>query len=501
MSALDVAPGPQLAKAPFGITGLDQVTNGGIPEGRVTLISGNAGTGKTLLSIEFLVNGIRDHDELAVLVTFEESAAKVAANVRSLGFDLKQMQDDGKLVMLSFKVDPSEEHEHFDFSPFYVLLDDAIKRSGAKRIVLDTIEVLFGAYSNDATMRIELIRLIRWIEDKGVTAIITGERGNHGLTRHGIEEYVSDCVIVLDHRIHNEVSTRRMRVVKYRGSAHGTNEYPFLIGSHGFVILPITNITLDYDVFTKRVSTGVSKLDTMLGGGPYRGSTILVTGVAGTGKTTIGAAMINAACARGEKALMVLFEEAASQLERNMASVGIDLKQWVDAGLLRIWTARPLEYGLENHLAYLIDLLDEVHPEIVVFDGLSGFAGIGEYDSDVMAMIARKIDIVKQRGITAVLTTLGHGADDETSQIGISSLIDTWILLTNIESNGERNRLLFVSKSRGSAHSNQVREFVLSDDGIDLVSVFIGPSGVLTGSERRAQELLERSRHDREAGS
>lgn len=495
MSVLDVVAGRQLAKAPFGITGLDQITNGGIPEGRVTLISGNSGTGKTLLGVEWLLNGIRDCDEPAVLVTFEESATKVSANVRSLGFDLRQMQDSGKLVVLSFKVDPSEsKRDHFDFSPFYVLLDDAIKRSGAKRIVLDTIEVLFSAYSDDATMRTELIRLIRWIEDKGVTAIITGERGDHALSRHGIEEYVSDCVILLDHRVRDEVSTRRMRIVKYRGSTHGTNEYPFLITSRGFNVLPITNITLDYDVFTERVSTGVDELDKMLGGGPYRGSTIMVSGIAGTGKTTVGAAMINAACARGEKALMVLFEEAAVQLERNMASVGIGLRQWVDAGLLRIWTARPQEYGLENHLAYLLDLLDEIRPEVMVFDGLAGFGQSGEHDSEFTGMVSRLIDIVKQRGVTAVLT----GTCGETSHVGVSSLIDTWILLRNVESSGERNRLLFVTKSRGSAHSNQVREFVLSDDGIDLVDVFVGPNGILTGSDRRAQELIERSRHDRE---
>ena len=290
--------------------------------------------------------------------------------------------------MMAFKVErlPQEDKGYFDFAPFLVLLEDAIDRTGAKRVVLDTIELLFGAYSDETTMRIELVKLMRWLEDHNVTAIITGESGKDTLTRYGIEEYVSDCVIVLDHRVHDEVSTRRLRVLKYRGSVHGTNEYPFLIGKDGFIVLPVTSMSLDYAVSRKRVTTGVPDIDEMLSGGPYRGSTTLVTGVAGTGKTSIAMSMVNAACARGEKSLVLLYEESAFQLERNMESIGIDLKQWTDSGMLKIWAARPLEFGLENHLAMFTGMLDSFKPAIVAIDGLTAFSR-GDFDPDVFIFI------------------------------------------------------------------------------------------------------------------
>ncbi len=398
--------------------------------------------------------------------------------------------------MMAFKVErlPQEDKGYFDFAPFLVLLEDAIDRTGAKRVVLDTIELLFGAYSDETTMRIELVKLMRWLEDHNVTAIITGESGKNSLTRFGIEEYVSDCVIVLDHRVHDEVSTRLLRVLKYRGSVHGTNEYPFLIGKDGFIVLPVTSMSLDYAVSRKRVTTGVPEIDEMLSGGPYRGSTTLVTGVPGTGKTSIAMSMVNAACARGEKSLVLLYEESAFQLERNMQSIGINLKQWTDSGMLKIWAARPLEFGLENHLAMFTSMLDSFKPAIVAIDGLTAFSR-GGFDPDVFIFILRKIGILKLRGLTTVLTTMGRGADDESSNLHISSLIDTSILLRNMEKNGERNRILSVTKSRGTNHSNQVREFLLSSDGIRLVDVYIGPDGILVGSERRAQEIIDESRH------
>ena len=498
MDPVGAAIGPGLDRAPTGISGLDQITGGGLPRGRVTLIAGSAGAGKTLLGLQFLVAGARDYGEPGVLLTFEESAAKVADNVRSLGFDLDELQRDGLLAVLSFQVEPTEivAAGEFDFEPLFVTLDDAITRVGARRVVLDTIEVLFGAFGADSIVRAELGRLARWLEERGVTAIVTGERGDGTITRHGIEEYVSDCVIVLDHRVREEISTRRLRVVKYRGSAHGTNEYPFFISARGFVVQPITSITLDYGASEERISTGIARLDHMLGGGIFRGSTVLVSGTAGTGKTSLGAHMANAACGRGERVLWVLFEESPAQVLRNMRSIGLDLRPWTDAGLLHIWPARPATLGLETHLALLVQLLDEVTPTVTVLDGIASF-GDGVAASEVTSMLARKMDMLKARGITTLATALGNG--DAPSTLSVSSMVDTWLLLRNVESNGERNRLLFVLKSRGTAHSNQVREFVLTDHGAELVDVYVGAAGMLTGSARLAQQAAEREAQLRQA--
>jgi len=490
--------GPGLDRAPTGISGLDQITGGGLPRGRVTLVAGSAGAGKTLLGLQFLVAGARDYGEPGVLLTFEESAAKVADNVRSLGFDLDGLQRDGLLAVLAFRVEPTEivAAGEFDLEGLFLTLDDVIKRVGAKRVVLDTIEVLFGAFGADSIVRAELSRLTRWLEDRGVTAIVTGERGAGSITRHGIEEYVSDCVIVLDHRVREEISTRRLRVVKYRGSAHGTNEYPFFISARGFVVLPITSITLDYGAPEERVSTGIARLDHMLGGGIFRGSAVLVSGTGGTGKTSLGAHMVNAACGRGERVLWVLVEESPAQVLRNMRSIGLDLRPWTDAGLLHIWPARPSAFGLETHLALLVQLLDEVTPTVTVLDGIASFAH-GVAAAEMTSMMARKMDLLKARGITILATALGEG--DEASTLSVSSMVDTWLLLRNVESNGERNRLLFVMKSRGTAHSNQVREFVLTDHGAELVDVYVGAAGMLTGSARLAQQAAEREAQVRQA--
>jgi circadian clock protein KaiC len=493
-SLTDSAVGPDLDKAPTGIPGLDDITAGGLPRGRVTLVAGSAGAGKTLLGLNFLVAGVRQYGEPGVLITFEEPAVKVALNVRSLGFDIGELQDSGLLAVLAFRVDPSEivAAGEFDFEPIFAILDDAIRRVGAKRVVLDTLEVLFGVFGDDATVRMELSRLVRWLEDQGVTAILTGERGDSGLTRHGIEEYVTDCVIVLDHRVSAEISTRRLRVVKYRGSAHGTNEYPFVISARGFTVLPITSVALDYEASEERISTGIGRLDHMLGGGIFRGSAIMVSGNAGTGKTSVGAHMVNAACARGEQALMILYEESPQQVLRNMRSVGLDLRRWLEAGLLRIWAARPAAFGQETHLAILARLIEEEVPSVVVLDGIASFSNglvASEARAELNTIVARKIDLFKSNRITSVITMFGQG---ETESATTVSLVDTWLLLRNIEANGERNRLLFVLKSRGTAHSNQVREFVLTDQGVELVDVYVGAAGVLAGSARVTQQAAER---------
>jgi circadian clock protein KaiC len=433
-----------------------------------------------------------------VLVSFEESVEKVALNVRSLGFDLDQLQRDGLLAVIAFQVEPAEviAAGAFDLEPLFMIIDDAITRVGARRVVLDTLEMLFGAFGDDSTIRAELNRLARWLEERGVTAIVTGERGEKTITRHGIEEYVTDCVIVLDHRVNEEISTRRLRVVKYRGSVHGTNEFPFLISAQGFVVLPITSIALDYEASEERLSTGVPRLDHMLGGGVFRGSTTLVSGVAGAGKTSLGAHMVYAACERDEQALWILFEESPAQVLRNMRSLGLDLRPWVEAGLLRIWAARPSAFGLEAHLAALNQLIEDTNPSVVVLDGIGGLAA-GVTGSEVGSMVARQLDLLKSRGTSTLATS--RGREDESATVNISSLVDNWLLLRNVETNGERNRLLFVLKSRGTAHSNQVREFVLTDHGVELVEVYVGPAGMLAGSARLAQEAVERDADLRKA--
>ena len=480
---------PGLAKSPTGIKGFDELTGGGLPSGRPTLVTGGAGSGKTQFGLEFLVRGAEDFDEPGVLLAFEESAQDLADNAASLGLDLPALEASGRLVVDAVQLDPTEivTTGDFDLDGLFIRLAAAVQGVGAKRVVLDTIELLFAALDNEAIVRAEFSRLLRWLKDQGLTAVITGERGREGqLTRFGIEEYVSDCVIVLDHRVRDELATRRLRIVKYRGSSHGTNEYPFLIRDRGLMVWPLTQVALTYGATTERVSVGVPDLDGMLGGGVYSGSTVLISGSAGTGKTTLAAQAVDAACARGEKALFVSFEESPDQIVRNMRSVGIDLGRWVDAGLLRLWGERATAFGLESHLDRLEQLLDETAPSLAVLDSVGSLTHVGA-GAEVTSTISRELDLLKSRGITAVLTSLLHGGQGETSTEAVSSLIDTWILLRNSESDGERNRLLFVIKSRGTAHSNQVREFRMSEAGIQLVEVVVGPHGVLTGSARARQ--------------
>ena len=493
MTSLGEGPaGPLLAKAPTGIRGLDEITRGGLPRGRCTLVMGGAGCGKTLLGLQFLVAGAREYGEPGVLVTFEESVEEVTADVASLGFDLDGMQRDGLLVIYAFRAEPTEVvgSGEFGFEPLFLLLDDAIKRIGARRVVLDTIEALFGMFKSQSIVRAELVRLFRWLKDRAVTTVVTGERTEDDpLTRYGIEQYVSDCVIALDHRTRDEVSTRRLQVVKYRGSAHETNQYPFLITDRGFEVPPVASVALNYGAPRERISTGVPGLDSMLSGGLFRGSSVLVSGSAGTGKTTLAAHLIDATCARGERALLLLFEESPDEVIRNMGSVGLDLGRWVEAGLLRMFAVRSAEFGLDNHLAVVSGLVAELAPAVAVVDGLASLI-TGPSRTEVSLMLARKFHMFKARGVTAI-TTVFSPEDIETA-VGVSSRADTWLLLRNVESKGERKRLLFVLKQRGSAHSGQVREFVLTGHGIELADVHVGPEGVLTGSARQSRDGGER---------
>src|ERR1700674_298007 len=485
-----------LPKAPTGIQGLDEITGGGLPTGRPTLVSGGAGSGKTLFGVEFLVRGATEYDEPGVFMSFEETIPDLTQNAASLGFDLDRLVAEKKLFLDHVHISRSEiaETGEYDLDGLFIRIADAVKRVGARRIVLDTIEALFGEMPNPGILRAEIRRLFDWLKQKRLTTVITAERDRPDkLTRHGIEEFVSDCVIVLDHRIREEISTRRLRVVKYRGSTHGTNEYPFLIDEHGISVLPISSLGLDHDAPVERVSSGIARLDVMLGGkGFYRGSSILESGTAGAGKTSIAAHFVDAACRRGERALFFAFEESPQQIVRNMRSIGIDLEPWVRKGLLQFHAARPTYGGIEQVLLLTHKRITTFQPSVVVVDPVTNLLMVST-QNEVRSMLTRLVDFMKTRRITAIFTSLTSVGSREGSEANVSSLMDTWLLLKNIEVGGERNRALYVLKSRGMEHSNQIREFVLTDDGLRLLDVYLGPEGVLTGSARVSQEMREKA--------
>jgi circadian clock protein KaiC len=488
---------PQIPKTPTGIEGLDQITGGGIPKGRPTLICGEAGCGKTLVSLEFIVRGAIEFNEPGVFMAFEEKAEELAMNVGSLGFDLEQLQADKKLKIDFVQIDRSEIEEtgEYDLDGLFIRLGYAIDSIGAKRVVLDTIENLFAGLSNDGILRAELRRLFHWLKEKGVTAIITGERGDGpSLTRQGLEEYVSDCVILLDHRVINQISTRRLRIVKYRGSVHGTNEYPFLIDEEGIAVLPVTSLKLEKEVSSERVSSGIPSLDKMLGGkGFFKGGSILVSGTAGTGKTSIAACFANEVCNQNNKCMYFAFEESPNQIIRNMHSISVDLQKHVKSGLLEFHASRPTLHGLEQHLVAIHKLIRRFKPDAVILDPITNLITVGSV-SEVKAMLIRLIDFLQEEQITVMFTALSlNTVVNEQTDEGVSSLVDAWILVRDIEFNGERNRGMYIMKSRGMKHSNQVREFIINDGGIDLVEVYLGPDGVLTGSAREAQKLHEQA--------
>jgi circadian clock protein KaiC len=482
-----------LAKTPTGIAGLDALTLGGLPAGRPTLLCGAAGCGKTLFGMTFLVNGAIQYGEHGVFMSFEERPADLSDNVASLGYDVGDLIAQKKIAVDHVRIERAEIEQSgdYDLEGLFVRLNYAIDSVGGKRVVLDTIEALFAGFTDSAVLRAELRRLFTWLKDRGVTAIITGERAEGQLTRYGIEEYVSDCVILLDNRVQDQVTTRRLRVIKYRGSAHGTNEYPFLIDDEGISVLPITSAGLEHAISEDSVETGVPGLDEMLGkGGFYRGSSVLISGLAGSGKSTFGASFVHAACRRGERALYFAFEESPDQIVRNMRSVGMDLAPHVQAGLLRFEAARPSLYGFEMHLARMNRDIERFAPSILVVDPISAFRGP---HTEIHATLIRLADICKTKGITALFTSLTGAAEymDE-SERSVSSLMDCWISLRDVEAGGERNRVLFLLKSRGMNHSKQMREYRLTDNGIDMVDAYLGPDGVLTGSARAAQEARER---------
>jgi len=485
-----------LPKSPTGIEGLDEITGGGLPTGRPTLLCGSAGCGKTLMAMEFLVRGATQFKEPGVFMAFEENVDDLTKNVRSLGFDLDELIRRKKISIDFVRLERNEiaESGEYDLEGLFVRLGYAIDTIGAKRVVLDTIETLFGGLSNTGILRAELRRLFRWLKDKGVTAVITGERGESSLTRQGLEEYVSDCVILLDHRVNDQISTRRLRIVKYRGTTHGTNEYPFLIDERGIDVLPITTVGLNNKAASGRISSGIPQLDTMMTGkGYFRGSSILISGSPGIGKTSMAAHFALAACKRGERCLYFAFEESSEQIVRNMRSVGIDLQPHVTKGLLRFQVSRPTLSGLETHLAIMYKAVRDFEPTVVCVDPISNLITAGT-ESEARAMLVRLVDMLKARRITALFTNMtSAGSTSQEEDLGVPSLIDSWLLLRDIELGGERNRGMYILKSRGMAHSNQIREFLLTSKGIQLADVYLGPEGVLTGSMRQAQEAREKA--------
>ena len=486
---------PTIGKAPTGIRGLDDVTRGGLPRGRPTLLCGSAGCGKTLFGMTFLYNGAVEYNEPGVFLAFEEQPEDLIKNVSSLNYDIEKLIADKKLAIDHVEIERAkiDEAGEYDLEGLFIRLGFAIDSIGAKRVVIDTIETLFSGLENEQVLRSELRRLFEWLKSKGVTAIITGERGEGTLTRYGLEEYVADCVILLDNRVHDQLSTRRLRIVKYRGSAHGTNEYPFIIDEQGVTVMPITSSGLAHEASTERMPSGIHDLDQMLEGeGYYKGSSILVSGMAGSGKSTVAAHFADATCASGHRCIYFAMEESPRQIIRNMRSVGIGLQKWVDKKLLHFSARRPSLFGLETHLATMYRDVTDFDPAAVVIDPMSALLHAAA-TGDVHSMVLRLVDFLKARGVTALFTNLGVSSENVTTEIQISSLMDTWLLLYNRESNGEHNRQLYLLKSRGMAHSNQVREFILSSEGIKLREAYVGPEGVLTGSARLAQEAKDRA--------
>lgn len=486
---------PQLPKSPTGIVGFDQITNGGLPAHNITLISGGAGSGKTLFGLDFIISGAIKYGESGVFMSFEESSEELIRDVASLNWDLKGLVSDRK-VMLEFVTLSRRDIQEAEFNleGLIVRLESAIDAVGAKRVVMDSIESLFAGITGQGILRLEIKRLFRWLKDKGVTALVSAEPGPNGAySRHGVEEYVSDCIVFLDNRVSDQHSIRRIRIIKYRGSSHGTNEYPFIIADDGLSVIPITSAGLTQRKTTKRVSTGIPSLDKLFQGGGYiRGSSVLLSGTAGTGKTSLAVAFVAERCRRGERCLLLSYEESPEQLVQNMASIGLQLAPFVEAGLLKIEASRPSSAGLERHLLDLYKTIAAFKPKSVVIDPLTSLIGEGS-EREVQSMVTRMIDLLKSEGITGVFTSLvASTAPNYTGgEVGVSSLIDTWIVVRELEEELGRKRIrgLYIVKSRGMGHSSDIHKLVLSDDGIALIPV--DPSEILKPTDRTASETTK----------
>ena len=461
----------QLRKTPTGIEGLDQITHGGLPKGRPTLIYGGAGCGKTLLAAEFIVRGITEFNEAGAFITFEETAQELTENVASLEFDIERLIENKDLFIHEVALGPEEMVElgGYDLNGLFIRIEYAIDSVGAQRLVIDGIETLFSYFTHEQNLRAEIKRLFEWIKKKGVTAVITAESDevSKKSTKHGIEEYLSDCVIFLDQRIQDEIAVRRLHIVKYRGTRHGTNEYPFLVTENGLSVLPVTVPGLDHEVPTERISTGIPQLDEMFGGkGYYRGSSILISGTAGTGKSSFASYFAKSVCESGKRCIYFSFEESTSQIIRNMQSIGLDLLPFEKQGLLQFHAVRPTMYGLEMHLLTMHRIINEFTPEAVLLDPISNLTSIGTIEN-IKLMFLRILDHLKKNRITALCTNLTEGGHaQEATEVGVSSIMDTWILLENLRKEDQRQRLISIIKSRGMPHSKSVRSFDLTDHGI-----------------------------------
>lgn len=477
----------QLQKCPTGIKGFDEITEGGLPKYRTTLISGGAGSGKTLMGIDFLINGATSYNEPGIFMSFEETEDELFKDVASLNLDLQGLVSKKKILVEHVVLERRDVQEkEFNLEGLLIRLENAIHSIGAKRVVLDSIESLFAGFTDVGILRVEIKRLFRWLKDKQVTSIVTGEPSQGFYTRQGLEEFVSDCIILLDNRVKEQISVRRIRVVKYRGSKHGTNEYPFVIDKEGLSVIPITSAGLDQPGTAKRVSTGIPSLDKMFQGAGYtRGSSVLASGTAGTGKTSLAAAFAVGSCKRGERCLYLSYEESAGQLVQNMKSIGFEMEPLIKKGLLKIVSTRPSFFGLETHLLDLYKMIADFKPKAVVIDPLTSLIG-QQNPVEIQSMITRLIDLLKTNGITGFFTSLVSSAapNDTSGEIGVSSLIDTWIVVRALEEDEGRRRIrgLYIVKSRGMGHSSEVHKLVLSDDGMNIVKM---DSDATAGSEQK----------------
>ena len=483
-----------------GVKGLDDVLGGGIPQGHAMLLVGKPGTGKSILSMEYLLHGIELHKENGVYISFEESEKQIISNAASFGWKFEEMVKKNKLAISYIDMQPEQMRTvgDYDLSALILRVKGAIKKVNARRVVIDGINNLLSTFDDERIIRSDLLRLIREIKEVNATIFITGERGHDSWSKMGFEEYLADGLMHLDNRTDGNYQTREIQVVKCRGINHYTGKSPFIINSEGMSIRPLITADFDYKVLKSRVSTGIADIDNMLGGkGLYRGSTVYITGPSGAGKTSISSSFANGACSRGERALFLAFEESSDQIIRNMKSIGLSLDKWVNEKLLYFYTARATTNSLEGHLDNIMTMVREVEPTCVVLDPISAFRPIAN-ENETKLMLIRLNDYLRARKITTVFTALSSdGEYSEHADVQLSSIADTWIVVRIMDYKGERNNVMQLMKSRGMSHSRQMKEMYFTGNGLKLQNVYQGPEGVLTGAARIGQEKYEKLKEAR----
>jgi circadian clock protein KaiC len=483
-----------LSKHPIatGIDGLDFVLQGGLPAGRPTLLRGAAGTGKTVIALTFLCEGIAAGDS-GVLVTFDESPEALLEHAEGFGFPARRHRTEGRLRILDMRPDRNEVQvgDTIELTAVLARIGHALDSTGASRLVVDAIDAMEAGFANSQSLRTELARVFDWIRDRGVTSLITTGEHAEFSARYGLEDYIADCVIALKQEVKHRVMTRVLRVVKRRGRGHGTNEYPFLLDTDGLFLVPVTGSVLGAPVSEQLLSTGIPGLDAMLGGqGIYQGSTVLLSGQAGTGKTSIACSLTQAACAAGIPVLYLSFEESVAELTRNQRSLGIDIGRYLaddDRGTLVMLPIRAVELGLEEHLMRAMHLVKRHRPALVVLDPVSSLAGRGD-EPGAKEILLRLLHLIKEEGITVVATELLSDDSQGVSHLDVSSMIDVWIKLRRHEHNGEMNRLIYVVKARGLPISDQVKEFRITSTGLRIEDPYIGEGGIVYGTARLARQ-------------